>query len=357
MLPLPPVSDAELTARPVSTDVLRLLEAALVTWTRQIKAVLGQEPESAASAADGTPAGPLAELDYWSDRATQLAGIWKQLGQPGMQRAMAALEAGASTYLPAFVRLCREVDAAQQVAAESSRYLQPLRKPLDRLHSMDDFPALACLFKPILHTLLLIWQHSQHYSSAPRLVSLVRHICNDLISQARRFCPGAVAVGAGLGWLVYARGGGLHWQAHSRVEAGWEVLTRHIECKPCPCRPPTSRPARSPPAQGLSSCSKSRRRQLRSCASCSKCWAPSRVTSWSTRRAARCRCPPTRGACRAAPCLGAWTHSWRDAKTCGSCAAPARRCAAEDMVVQRCVAGGLPQRGQEGLARPLLHCL
>lgn len=193
VLPLPPISDAELEARPVPADVQRLLEAALVTWTRQIKAVLSQEPEQAANSADGAQAGPLAELDYWADRATQLGGIWQQLGQPSMQRAVAALEAGASTYLPAFVRLCHEVDAAHRVAAESSRYLQPLRKPLDRLHTMDDFPALASLFKPILHTLLLIWQHSQHYSSAPRLVSLIRHICNDLIAQARRFCPGAVA--------------------------------------------------------------------------------------------------------------------------------------------------------------------
>lgn len=190
VLPLPPISDAELEARPVPADVQRLLEAALVTWTRQIKAVLSQEPEQAANSADGAQAGPLAELDYWADRATQLGGIWQQLGQPSMQRAVAALEAGASTYLPAFVRLCHEVDAAHRVAAESSRYLQPLRKPLDRLHTMDDFPALASLFKPILHTLLLIWQHSQHYSSAPRLVSLIRHICNDLIAQARRFCPG-----------------------------------------------------------------------------------------------------------------------------------------------------------------------
>lgn len=190
VLPLPPVGEAELAARPVAADVLRLLEAALVTWMRQIKAVLGQDPDSAAAGEEGSPASPLAELDYWADRSTQLAGIWEQLAQPGMRRAVAALEAGGSTYLPAFRQLCHEVDAARCVAAESSRYLQPLRKPLDKLHSMDDFPALASLFKPILHTLLLIWQHSKHYSSAPRLVALVRHICNDLIAQARRFCPG-----------------------------------------------------------------------------------------------------------------------------------------------------------------------
>lgn len=191
VLPLPPVSEAELEGGPVGPDTLRLLEAALATWTRQIKGVLGSEPDAAA----GEAAGPLAELDYWADRAAQLGGIWDQLAQPRVQRIMAALQAAGSTYQPAFERLAREVDAACRVAAESSRFLAPLRRPLERLHGMDDFPALVGLFRPILHTLLLIWQHSKHYSSPPRLVSLVRHICADLVQQARRFCPGALPAG------------------------------------------------------------------------------------------------------------------------------------------------------------------
>jgi len=191
VLPLPPVGEAELGSGSPSKEALHLLEAALVTWTRQIKAVLALEPEAAAS--EAAQAGPLAELDYWADRTTQLNGIWEQLARPRVQQIVHALEAAASTYLPAFTRLCREVDAARGVAAESSKFLQPLRKPLEKLHSMDDFPALVGLFKPILHTLLLIWQHSKHYSSPPRLVALVRQICNDLIQQARRFCPGGSA--------------------------------------------------------------------------------------------------------------------------------------------------------------------
>lgn len=53
--------------------------------------------------------------------------------------------------------------------------------------------ALTELFKPILHTLLLIWQHSKYWNSAPRLVAIVREICNDLIMQACKFIPGAAA--------------------------------------------------------------------------------------------------------------------------------------------------------------------
>lgn len=69
--------------------------------------------------------------------------------------------------------------------------LQPVCRPL--------LQALAELFKPTLHTLLLIWQHSRHWNTAPRLVAVLREVCNDLIMQARKFVPGGCC-GSVLGW-------------------------------------------------------------------------------------------------------------------------------------------------------------
>ena len=55
--------------------------------------------------------------------------------------------------------------------------------------------ALTELFKPILHTQLLIWQHSRYWNSLPRLVAVMREVCNDLIMQARKFIPGGCSFG------------------------------------------------------------------------------------------------------------------------------------------------------------------
>ena len=52
------------------------------------------------------------------------------------------------------------------------------------------------LFKPVMHTLLLIWKHSGHYNVAPRFVTLVLEICNDLIMQVGQ-CSGTKAT-----WVV-----------------------------------------------------------------------------------------------------------------------------------------------------------
>jgi len=44
---------------------------------------------------------------------------------------------------------------------------------------------IADLFVPILHTILLIWQYSQHYNTPSRLVVLIREICNAIIDQCK----------------------------------------------------------------------------------------------------------------------------------------------------------------------------
>lgn len=85
----------------------------------------------------------------------------------------------------------QDVQAAQQEAAQNVCFLEPLRKLLEKLDTMDDFVALSDHFKPLLHSLLLIWKLSSSYSSSARFATLLREICNDLIMQVRE----AVALG------------------------------------------------------------------------------------------------------------------------------------------------------------------
>jgi len=77
------------------------------------------------------------------------------------------------------------VQAARQEATENVCFLEPLRKLLEKLNTMDDFVALSDHFKPLLHSMLLIWKLSSSYSSSARFATLLREICNDLIMQVR----------------------------------------------------------------------------------------------------------------------------------------------------------------------------
>lgn len=48
----------------------------------------------------------------------------------------------------------------------------------------DEFNEIVGLFKPVFHTLMLIWKHSAYYAQPTRIVTLMREICNSLIEKA-----------------------------------------------------------------------------------------------------------------------------------------------------------------------------
>lgn len=87
-------------------------------------------------------------------------------------------------------RLLKDVNTACLEANDTVKYLKPLRKYLEKMNSMDDFTALIELFKPMFHTMMLIWKHSGYYNTSAKMVTLIREMCNDLIMQACKFVPG-----------------------------------------------------------------------------------------------------------------------------------------------------------------------
>ncbi len=89
--------------------------------------------------------------------------------------------------------MLKDVNTACLEANDTVKYLKPLRKYLEKMNSMDDFTALIELFKPMFHTMLLIWKHSGYYNTSAKMVTLIREMCNDLIMQACKFVPGLCA--------------------------------------------------------------------------------------------------------------------------------------------------------------------
>ena len=166
-------------------DQIHALESAVVTWTRQIKGVLKTDPETALK--EGNHPGPLAELEFWSDKAANLNAIHEQLRGARILKVVKVLELTKSSYFPAFKRLCEDVGKARVEANDNVRFLKPLDPYFQKLSFGDEFPALTELFRPIMHSVLLVWKHSRHYNAPGRVVVLVREICNDLIAQSRAF--------------------------------------------------------------------------------------------------------------------------------------------------------------------------
>ena len=60
-------------------------------------------------------------------------------------------------------------------------YLKPLVGYFSKLQ--DEFSELIPVFRPTLHTLLLIWKNSKFYNTPARFVVIMRELCNTIIFQ------------------------------------------------------------------------------------------------------------------------------------------------------------------------------
>lgn len=120
-----PLSAASAAALRRDTELVRALEQCVVTWTRQIKAVLKQD--AGLSLATENNSGPLAEIEFWQRRASNLSYIAAQLGCDKMQRVLKILEDAQSTFYPTLDRLNRDVSQRCREAADNAVYLRTLK--------------------------------------------------------------------------------------------------------------------------------------------------------------------------------------------------------------------------------------
>ena len=185
-LPMPPI---DLTSgHDNGKNKISLLEGAIVTWTKQIRNVLKQDPEFQLK--QGLHPTPDVEIDFWKNKAANLNSIFEQLQGPRIRRVLRALDQSKSTYCTTFARLCKEVFTARMEANDNTKYLRTLEVWFQSLNGEDDFPKTVELFKPMLHIILLIWKNSKHYNTPGRLVVMMREICNSLIIQATKYVSG-----------------------------------------------------------------------------------------------------------------------------------------------------------------------
>ncbi|KAF4665135.1 hypothetical protein FOL47_004778 [Perkinsus chesapeaki] len=186
----PPPSDGPGVQQAIAKDRVHALESSLITWTKQVKHVLKQEPEAALKDPNRNPE-PMVEVEFWTLKANNLNSVHDQLQAADLRKVLSVLEDNKSTYVEPFKKLQNEVEEARDEANDNVKFLSSLTKHFQKLASDSmDFVELDKLFDPILHTILLIWKHSKYYNTPARLVVLMREICNSIIAQACRFING-----------------------------------------------------------------------------------------------------------------------------------------------------------------------
>ncbi len=214
-LPLP-VQDETLKSMN-NKERAHILETAIITWQKQIKSVLSQDPESLLK--QGQDPNPLKELEFWRNRADNLNHIIKQINSDRVLKYLKELERAKSAYSKNFNELKKEVSKAAKEANSNFTYLQTLAGLFEELVGDNlDFPKLPEIFQPIMHMIHLIWEHSTHYNTTPRLVVLIREICNAIITKSKKFVDG--------GMIFAMVTSGDNEEAHNKLMVTYEVCTK-----------------------------------------------------------------------------------------------------------------------------------
>lgn len=166
-----------------------IFEVCLSMWTRQIKAVLKLESEQALKNDDHP--GPLVELEFWQNKSLNLNSIHEQLQSVEIKGILRFLERSKSTYTNPFAKLQKEIEQARVEANDNSLFLATLRDSFELFRDTQfEFTKLLEIFAPMMHNIFLIYKHSKFYCTPPRLLVLIRMICNAIITKAADYVSG-----------------------------------------------------------------------------------------------------------------------------------------------------------------------
>jgi dynein heavy chain len=108
-LPMPPI---DLSGGPsTGKNRISLLEGAIITWTKQIRSVLKQDPESQLK--QGLHPTPDVEIEFWRNKAANLNSIFEQLQGPRIRYSLSlSLSLSLSILLEVFFALISLVQVA-----------------------------------------------------------------------------------------------------------------------------------------------------------------------------------------------------------------------------------------------------
>ena len=71
-------------------------------------------------------------------------------------------------------------------AQDINMHLKPLRHMLEDLEQAE-FDESAKLMAPLVHTVALIWAHSNYYNTPARIIVMLQEICNLIIDGVSLF--------------------------------------------------------------------------------------------------------------------------------------------------------------------------
>ncbi|KAL2078484.1 hypothetical protein ACEWY4_026169 [Coilia grayii] len=196
----------------VDSKMMHAFETVIIDWTHQVADVLNKD--SAQPILDRLNPLPKVEFDFWNNRLKNLECIHQQLMDPRVCKMAEIVKSVGSIYWPALNKIYTNVKEGKilllgfsvfyymlyvfmalminslfiglKEADDIVMYLRPLQKILDEIEQLD-YPLVPSYIESVMHTVCLIWAHSEHYSRPARIIVILQEICNLFIDMTRNY--------------------------------------------------------------------------------------------------------------------------------------------------------------------------
>lgn len=159
-----------------SEELLKKLESVIDEWSNTINTAVKQETRKEPSGH-----GPLAEIDFWRNRAACLNGLYEQLNLPKVQRIVEILDesSGHANQIQRFRAQHNELSRLYLEAKDNVKFLATLERHFKNIRN-GSFSAIVDTLPPMFNALRMVWIISRHYSDDTRMGNLLERIAYEI---------------------------------------------------------------------------------------------------------------------------------------------------------------------------------
>ncbi|XP_048858906.1 dynein axonemal heavy chain 10 [Brienomyrus brachyistius] len=162
-------------------EVVEKLEQCVINWQTQIFIVIEEQQKKKPQAP-----GPMAEIDFWRERAAVLSALNEQLKMPVVRKVLDAVNLANPVVMQNLELTMLDLGKLHVEAVENVRFLSTLERHFKNLATGSNFRVVLETIPVMMNGIRMVWIISSHYNKDERLVPLMERVAWELSERVAR---------------------------------------------------------------------------------------------------------------------------------------------------------------------------
>uniref|UniRef100_A0A8C4TE89 Dynein axonemal heavy chain 10 n=1 Tax=Erpetoichthys calabaricus TaxID=27687 RepID=A0A8C4TE89_ERPCA len=172
--------DADISQLVSNQALTETLEQSIMNWQTQITSVIEEEQKKKPQGQ-----GPLAEIEYWRERAATLSAINEQLKLPVVKKILEVMVHADPVTVQNFDLTVNELSKFHVEAVDNVKFLGTLERHF-KVTAGSGFNIILDTIPQMMNGLKMVWIISSHYNKDERMVPLMERIAWELSDRVSR---------------------------------------------------------------------------------------------------------------------------------------------------------------------------